>query len=77
MTPTVEGPSTRVYHVRFRDGKTVSVRAMTICLPSTSDRFYTLKLEDGTIVAQYEGKDVSGWRMEEVRASVSAPKVVS
>ena len=66
MTPTIEGPSTRTYHIRFTDGATVEIRAITICTPDSNSSYYTLKRDDGAIVAQFRSNDVSGWHITEL-----------
>ena len=66
MVPTVEGPSTRVYHIRFKNGDSLAIQAVTICTPDSDNIYYTLKRDEGTIVAQFRGTDVIGWHITEV-----------
>ena len=74
MTPTIEGESTRFYHIRFKNGDLVSVRAVTICTPDKDSSLYMLKSGDGTIVAQFNESEVAGWHMTEVSAHSPGPE---
>ena len=62
MSPTVEDPKRRWYHLRFKDGTNLEIRADVICKPG-KDRFtYQLKRDD-QLVGEFAAADVSGWWM--------------
>ena len=62
MPPTVEEPKRRWYHLRFKDGSSLEVRADVICKPNVGRPTYQLKLED-QLVGEFSANDVSGWWM--------------
>ena len=64
MTPTVEKPKKRVYHLKFDDGAEVEVHADILCEPGENNPKLRLK-RDGEIVAEYEKAKVIGWRISE------------
>ena len=68
MPPTVEEPKRRWYHLRFKDGTNLEIRADVICKPNSGHNTYQLKRDDN-IIGEFSAEDVSGWWLTN-RASI-------
>ena len=69
MSPTVEQPRERWYHLKLKDGEIVIVRAERICKPDETDQTYRLKRE-GQLVGEFQADEVAAWWVAEEPARV-------